>query len=80
MSDDDGIELVLFALAGGERLSEHTAARAAIVHVISGEGDLVVGGDAYTVGPGAWLRMEARTPHALTARTDLVFALYLLPA
>jgi quercetin dioxygenase-like cupin family protein len=80
LSDDGGVELVLFALAGGERLSEHTAARPAIVHVISGEGDLVVDGDGYAVAPGAWLRMDARTPHALTARTDLVFALYLLPS
>jgi quercetin dioxygenase-like cupin family protein len=80
LSDEAGVELVLFALAAGERLSEHTAARPAIVHVLSGEGDLMVAGDAYPVGPGSWLRMATRTPHALVARTDLVFALYLLPS
>jgi quercetin dioxygenase-like cupin family protein len=80
LSDDDGVELVLFALASGERLSEHTAARPAIVHILGGEGDLVVDGDRHPVAAGAWLRIAARTPHALTARTDLVFALYLLPA
>ncbi len=80
VSDQDGVELVLFALAAGERLSEHTAARPAIVHVLSGEGELIVAGDAHLIGPGAWLRMAARTPHSLDARTDLVFALYLLPA
>jgi quercetin dioxygenase-like cupin family protein len=75
----DGVELVLFALAAGERLSEHTAARPAIVHVVAGEGELTVSGDVHDLAPGAWLQMPARMPHALVARTDLVFALYLLP-
>jgi quercetin dioxygenase-like cupin family protein len=79
LSDADGVELVLFALAAGERLSEHTAARPAIVHVLSGEGDLAVAGDRHALSPGSWLRMTARTPHAIDARSDLVFALYLLP-
>lgn len=79
LSDADGVELVLFALAAGERLSEHTAARPAIVHVLSGEGELTVAGDRHDLLPGSWLRMTTRTPHALIARTGLVFALYLLP-
>ena len=80
LSDADGVELVLFALAAGERLSEHTAARPAIVHVLSGEGELTVAEDRHDLAPGSWLRMAARTPHSLVARTGLVFALYLLPA
>ncbi|MGZ8562198.1 MAG: cupin domain-containing protein [Candidatus Limnocylindria bacterium] len=77
--DTGGVELVLFAMAPGEQLSEHTAARPAIVHVLSGEGQLTVDGDRHDVKPGSWMRMEARTPHALAAATALVFALYLLP-
>ncbi|HET9519580.1 MAG TPA: cupin domain-containing protein [Candidatus Limnocylindrales bacterium] len=80
LSDADGMELVLFALAAGERLSEHTAARPAIVHILSGEGELTVAGDRHDLAPGSWLRMAIRTPHAIVARTDLVFALYLLTA
>jgi quercetin dioxygenase-like cupin family protein len=79
LSDESGVELVLFAMAGGERLSEHTAARPAIVHVLNGTGALVVDGDEHSLAPGAWLRMAARTRHAITADTGLVFALYLLP-
>lgn len=78
LSDEDGVELVLFALAAGERLAEHTAARPAIVHILSGEGELTVDGDTVAASPGTWLRMPIRMPHALVARTDLVFALYLL--
>jgi quercetin dioxygenase-like cupin family protein len=80
LSDADGVELVLFALAAGERLSEHTAARPAIIHVLTGKGAATVAGEHHEVAPGAWLRMAARTPHALVAESDLVFALYVLPA
>lgn len=80
LSEEGGVELVLFALAPDERLSEHTSARAAIVHVLRGEGELVVAGDRYALQPGAWLRMAPRTAHAIMAHDALVFALYLLPA
>ncbi len=80
LSDADGVELVLFALAAGERLSEHTSARPAIVHVLDGEGQLTVSGDQHPLRPGSWLRMPVRAPHAIVADTALVFALYLLPA
>ena len=79
LSDEDDVELVLFALAAGERLSEHTAARPAIIHILSGEGELTADGDSIVAEPGTWLRMPTRMPHALIATTDLVFALYLLP-
>ena len=80
LSTADGVELVLFAMAAGERLSEHTSARPAIVHVLAGAGELVVAADHHSLGPGSWLQMAARTPHEITARDGLVFALYLLPA
>lgn len=79
LSDADGVELVLFSMAPGEQLSEHTSARPAIIHVLSGTGELTVDGEDHAVTPGSWMRMEARTPHALVAATALVFALYLLP-
>lgn len=80
LSEADGVELVLFAMAIGERLAEHTAARPAIVHVLSGTGELTVAGDRHALSAGSWLRMDVGTPHAITATTALVFALYLLSA
>jgi len=80
LSDDGGVELVLFAFAPGEKLSEHTSARPAIMHVLSGEGELTVAGDAYPARAGTWVRMAPHTPHSLLARTGMVMALYLLPA
>ncbi len=77
--DGPDLRLVLFAFAPGEELSEHTAARPAVVHVLDGEGDAVVGGEAHAVGGGTWFRMPAHMSHSIHARTPLRMALYLLP-
>ena len=79
LSDEAGVELVLFAFAAGEALSEHTSARPAIIHVLSGEADLTAGGEAHRAASGSWLRMPAGLAHSVRARTPLVMALYLLP-
>ncbi len=79
LSDEGGVELVLFAFAAAERLSEHTSARPAIIHLLQGTADLTIGGDAVDGGPGTWVRMPANLPHSVVARTPLVMALYLLP-
>jgi len=78
ISDADGVELVLFAFAAGERLSEHTSARPAIIHVLAGEADVTVGDAAVAAVPGTWIRMAEGTRHSVAARTGLVMALYLL--
>jgi len=77
--DGPDLRLVLFAFAPGEELSEHTAARPAVVHVLDGTGEAVVGGERRPIGPGAWFRMPARTAHSIHAATPLRMALYLLP-
>jgi quercetin dioxygenase-like cupin family protein len=79
LSDEAGVRLVTFSFAAGEELSEHTAARPAIVHVLLGEGELEAGGRTYEARPGSWIRMAARTRHTVRALTDMVMALYLLP-
>ncbi len=77
--DGPDLRLVLFGFAPGEELSEHTAARPAVVHVLDGEGDALVGGEPHPLGPGTWFRMPARMAHSIRARTPLRMALYLLP-
>jgi quercetin dioxygenase-like cupin family protein len=79
LSDADGVTLVLFSFAPGEELSEHTSARPAIVHVVSGEGEASAGDERFGAGPGTWFRMPPGMPHSIRARTPLVMALYLLP-
>jgi quercetin dioxygenase-like cupin family protein len=80
LSNEGGVEFILFGFAPGEKLSEHTSARPAIIHVLEGEGELTADGDAYPARPGTWLRMAPNTRHSLEARTPMLMALYLLPA
>jgi len=78
LDDSPELRLVVFAFAPGEELSEHTAARPAIVHVLAGEGEAVVGGERHAIGPGTWFHMPARMAHSIRAETPLAMALYLL--
>jgi quercetin dioxygenase-like cupin family protein len=80
LSDEDDVRLVMFGFAEGEELSEHTSARPAIIHVLSGSADLTVDGDTYEAAAGTWVRMAPNTRHSLRARAPLVMALYLLPS
>jgi quercetin dioxygenase-like cupin family protein len=79
ISDEDGVELILFAFADGERLSEHTSARPAIMHFLAGQAEVTVGERALTANPGTWIRMAAGTSHSIVAVGGVVMALYLLP-
>src|SRR5450631_1898091 len=79
ISKEGEVELLLFAFAAGEQLSEHTSARPAIIHILEGEGELTVAGDTHPAQPGTWLRMAAEVKHSLVARTPMQMALYLLP-
>jgi quercetin dioxygenase-like cupin family protein len=79
LSKADGVELVLFAFAAGEALTEHTSSRPAIIHILAGEGDMTVAGEPHEARPGTWVRMPSQCKHSITARTPLVMALYLLP-
>jgi quercetin dioxygenase-like cupin family protein len=79
LSNEDGVEFLLFAFAAGEQLSEHTSARPAIIHILEGEGELTVGADTCQARPGTWVRMAPDVKHSLAARTPMRMALYLLP-
>ncbi|HUF38669.1 MAG TPA: cupin domain-containing protein [Anaerolineales bacterium] len=73
----DGVKAVLFSFAPGTALSEHTAARPAILHFLAGEADLTLGQDAHPAVPGAWIHMPAGLPHSVEARTAVRMLLLL---
>jgi quercetin dioxygenase-like cupin family protein len=79
ISDADGVRVVLFGFATGEELSEHTSARAAILEVVAGTADLVVGGEPFAGRVGTWVRMPPRMAHSIRATSPLVLLLTLLP-
>jgi quercetin dioxygenase-like cupin family protein len=76
---DDGLDVTVFGFDAGEGLTEHTAARAAIVQVVSGRIRFTVDGEDVDAGPGTWIHMDAGAPHALEAVAPTVMLLTLLP-
>ena len=70
---------VIFAFDAGQELSEHTAARPAILHILSGQGLLKLGTDEHPAKAGTWVYMPAGLVHAVRAESPLVMLLTLLP-
>lgn len=59
--------LTLFAFDQGQELSEHTTPFDAVVQVLDGEVDLVIGGETVRAATGEMVIMPARVPHAVRA-------------
>ena len=79
MHRDDGLDVTVFGFDAGEGLTEHTAARPAIIQVLSGRMRFTVDGDEIDVVPGTWIHMDAGAAHSLEAVTPTVMLLTLLP-
>ena len=75
----DRVKAVLFGFDAGQELSEHTAATPAIIEILGGEAELVLGGDRRRAAAGTWVHMPAGLRHAVRAMTPLTMLLLLLP-
>ncbi|HSF84371.1 MAG TPA: cupin domain-containing protein [Acidimicrobiia bacterium] len=75
---DETIRVVAFAFDEGQELTDHTAARPAIVQVVSGRIRLDLDGDPVELEPGSWVRMAAGLTHAVLALEPSVMLLTLV--
>ena len=75
---DDRLKAILFGFAAGQELSEHTAARPAILHFLQGEARLTLGDQAASAGPGTWVHMPPHLPHSIYAETTVVMLLVMV--
>jgi quercetin dioxygenase-like cupin family protein len=57
----------LFAFAKGEALSEHTAPFDALIDVVDGRGEIIIGGKSFFLKSGQSIIMSANIPHAVKA-------------
>ena len=57
----------LFAFDKGEALSEHTAPFDALIQVVDGTGQIIIGGKPFEVKAGSSIIMPANIPHAVKA-------------
>jgi quercetin dioxygenase-like cupin family protein len=75
---DESVKIVLFGFAGGQELSQHTATVPAIIEVIQGDARVTLDSEEKELSAGSWVYMEAKLPHAVYARTDVVMLLTML--
>jgi len=59
--------LTLFSVDQGQGLTEHTAPFDAIVQILDGEAEIIIGGNPNLVKKGESIIMPANIPHALQA-------------
>ena len=57
----------LFAFAKGEALSEHTAPFDAMIEVVDGKAEIIIGGKSYFLESGQNIIIPADIPHAVKA-------------
>ncbi len=74
--ENDRHKIIHFTLAPGQELSEHTASVPASIHILQGQGTVVLDGVGYEAAPGMLYYMPAELKHAVLARDhELVFLL-----
>lgn len=76
--DDQQIKGTLFGFADGQELTEHTASRPAILHFLSGDAQLTLGGESFVTQAGTWVHMPANLVHSIKAQGPMVMLLILL--
>ena len=57
----------LFSFASGEALSEHTAPFDAMIQVVDGKGEIIIGGKSFILEAGQSIIMPANITHAVKA-------------
>ena len=73
----EDVRVILFVFAAGQELSEHTASRPALIHILEGAGTVGLGSETFDASPGLLVHMAAGLPHSIVATTELRMLLYL---
>ncbi len=72
--------ITLFAFDKKQKLSEHTAPYDAVVQVIDGSAQLMIGGEELKAKAGEIVIMPANVPHAVTAEEKFKMLLTMIRA
>jgi quercetin dioxygenase-like cupin family protein len=75
---DEQIKAVAFGFAQGQELSEHTAAKPAMLYFVHGEAKVGLGEEVHEAQVGTWVHMPAHLKHSIQAVTPVVMLLVLL--
>lgn len=75
---DDRTKAIIFGFGQGQELSEHTAAKPAMLYFVQGEAQVGLGDDRQEARTGTWIHMPANLKHSIKATTPVVMLLVLL--
>ena len=75
---DDKLKAVAFGFAEDQELSEHTAAKPAMLFFVKGEASVGLGDDVQEAQAGTWVHMPANLKHWIKVKTPVVMLLVLL--
>ena len=70
--------ITLFAFDTGQKLSEHTAPFDAMVQVMAGSAEIVIGGKPNQLTAGQSIIMPANVPHAVNANEKFIMLLTMI--
>jgi quercetin dioxygenase-like cupin family protein len=68
----------LFSFSKGEALSEHTAPFDALIQVVDGRGEIIIGGESFILRPGESIIMPASIPHSVKASENFKMVLTMI--
>jgi quercetin dioxygenase-like cupin family protein len=77
---NDAGTITLFAFDKGQSLSEHSAPFDAVVQIVDGQGELIIGGQTVPATAGQMVVMPADVPHAVKAPERFKMLLTMLKA
>jgi quercetin dioxygenase-like cupin family protein len=77
---NDAGTITLFAFDKGQSLSEHSAPFDAVVQIVDGQAELIIGGQSVPVTAGQIAVMPADVPHAVKAPARFKMLLTMLKA
>lgn len=78
LCQDQGFKVTLFSFAAGQELSQHTASKPVLLHILQGQARLGLAEDSLEAKTGDWLHIPAHLPHSVQALSELHFTLTLL--
>ncbi len=76
--DGEQVRAIIFGFAPGQELSEHTAAKRALLFFVRGKAQLILGEEVQEATAGTFVDMPPNLPHSVAAETELVMLLLLI--
>lgn len=73
--EDENSTTILFAFSPGQKLSEHTSSKSAILHFVKGKATITLENNTSNAVSGTWVHMQPNLPHSIEAETEVIMLL-----